>query len=189
MATVNKNPLNRQPTNYDMARPTQFKFSILKIPNTEYFITEANLPGIAFSGDAVLNTRFTSLPMMGDTINYEPIELSFNVQEDLSNWREIHDWMVGIGFPESTEQFDSAITDASSIRTSVPSVNASLASLASDATLTIMSNKNNPVIKITFKNAYPTSLAGMNFDTKDVEAQNLTSTITMNYDTYSVEVL
>ena len=132
MATIKKNPLDRQPDNYDMARPTQFMFSILKIPNTQYFITEANLPGIAFSGDAVLNSRFTSLPMMGDTINYEPLELSFNVQENLANWREIHDWMVGIGFPESTDQFDQAIIDASTLRTTVPSNNTvSLASLAS----------------------------------------------------------
>lgn len=190
MATIKKNPLDRQPDNYDMARPTQFMFSILKIPNTQYFITEANLPGIAFSGDAVLNSRFTSLPMMGDTINYEPLELSFNVQENLANWREIHDWMVGIGFPESTDQFDEAIKDAESLKTTVPSNNTvSLSSLASDATLTIMTNKNNPVIRITFKNAYPTSLAGMNFDTKDTDAQTLTSTMTMNYDTYSVEVL
>ena len=138
MATIKKNPLDRQPDNYDMARPTQFMFSILKIPNTQYFITEANLPGIAFSGDAVLNSRFTSLPMMGDTINYEPLELSFNVQENLANWREIHDWMVGIGFPESTDQFDQAIIDASTLRTTVPSNNTvSLASLASDATLTL----------------------------------------------------
>ena len=113
MAIVKTNPLDRQPDNLDLARPTQFRFSILKIPNTEYFIQEVNLPGIAFSGDAVLNTRFTSLNMMGDTVNYEPLEISFAVQENLSNWREIHDWMVGIGFPENTAQFADAISDAS----------------------------------------------------------------------------
>ena len=79
MATIKKNPLDRQPDNYDMARPTQFMFSILKIPNTQYFITEANLPGIAFSGDAVLNSRFTSLPMMGEllTMNHLSYHLTY----------------------------------------------------------------------------------------------------------------
>jgi hypothetical protein len=189
MAIVKTNPLDRQPDNLDLARPTQFRFSILKIPNTEYFIQEVNLPGIAFSGDAVLNTRFTSLNMMGDTVNYEPLEISFAVQENLSNWREIHDWMVGIGFPENTAQFADAISDAAVTRTSVSSRTANVSTLQSDATLMIMTNKNNPTVKVNFKNVYPTSLSGVSFDTKDTDAQNLTATMTMNYDYYNLEVL
>jgi len=189
MAIVKTNPLDRQPDNLDLARPTQFRFSILKIPNTEYFIQEVNLPGIAFSGDAVLNTRFTSLNMMGDTVNYEPLEISFAVQENLSNWREIHDWMVGIGFPENTSQFADAISDAAVTRTSVSSRTANVSTLQSDATLMIMTNKNNPTVKVNFKNVYPTSLSGVSFDTKDTDAQNLTATMTMNYDYYNLEVL
>ena len=189
MAIVKTNPLDRQPDNLDLARPTQFRFSILKIPNTEYFIQEVNLPGIAFSGDAVLNTRFTSLNMMGDTVNYEPLEISFAVQENLSNWREIHDWMVGIGFPENTAQFAEAISDASATRTSVPSRTANVSTLQSDATLMIMTNKNNPTVKVNFKNVYPTSLSGVSFDTKDTDSQNLTATMTMSYDYYNLEVL
>jgi hypothetical protein len=189
MAIVKTNPLDRQPDNLDLARPTQFRFSILKIPNTEYFIQEVNLPGIAFSGDAVLNTRFTSLNMMGDTVNYEPLEISFSVQENLSNWREIHDWMVGIGFPENTAQFADAISDAAVTRTSVSSRTANVSTLQSDATLMIMTNKNNPTVKVNFKNVYPTSLSGVSFDTKDTDAQNLTATMTMNYDYYNLEVL
>ena len=189
MAIVKTNPLDRQPDNLDLARPTQFRFSILKIPNTEYFIQEVNLPGIAFSGDAVLNTRFTSLNMMGDTVNYEPLEISFSVQENLSNWREIHDWMVGIGFPENTAQFAEAISDASATRTSVPSRTANVSTLQSDATLMIMTNKNNPTVKVNFKNVYPTSLSGVSFDTKDTDSQNLTATMTMSYDYYNLEVL
>ena len=189
MAIVKTNPLDRQPDNLDLVRATQFRFSILKIPNTEYFITEANLPGIAFSGDAVLNTRFTSLPMMGDTVNYEPLEISFNVQENLSNWKEIHDWMTGIGFPTNTKQFTDALTEASVTRTSTGSRGAQLSALPSDATLMIMTNKNNPTVKISFRNAYPTSLSGINFDTKDTDATGLVATMTMNYDFYELEVL
>ena len=52
------NPLARQPTNIDFARTTQFKFSLLKIPNVEYFTTTASIPGISFTGDADINTPF-----------------------------------------------------------------------------------------------------------------------------------
>jgi hypothetical protein len=83
--------IDRQPDNFDLARPTQFKFDILKIPNTVYFAQEINLPGIAFSGDAIMNSRYKAMPFMGDTLEYSPLELSFLVQENLSNYREIHD--------------------------------------------------------------------------------------------------
>lgn len=187
---VNTNVLNRQPSNLDFARTTQFRFSILKIPNTEYHVTEANLPGIAFGGDAILNTRYTSMPFMGDTLDYSPLELTFMVQEDLSNWREIHDWMSGIGFPRDTKQYADAIAEASEEKGATtkgglanPSV------LTTDATLTLLTNKNNPVIQVNFRNCYPTSLSGLSFTTQDADATPLTATVTMSYDIYEIVTL
>ena len=49
------NSLLRQPTKLDYASPTQFKFSILKLPKVEYFCTSVNVPGISL-GDAVQAT-------------------------------------------------------------------------------------------------------------------------------------
>jgi hypothetical protein len=187
---LNTNVLNRQPDNFDFARPTQFRFSLLKVPNVEYHVTEVNLPGIAFGGDAIMNTRFTSMPFMGDTLDFSPVELGFMVQENLQNWKEIHDWMTGIGFPKSTEQFDDAITEGQALKnTTNRGVNANPNVLASDATLIILTNKNNPVIKVNFKNMYPTSLSGLTFNTQDTDATPLTAQVTMNYDLYEIEVI
>jgi len=187
---LSTNVLNRQPSNLDFARTTQFRFNILKIPNVEYHITEANLPGIAFGGDAVLNTRFTSMPFMGDTLEFSPLEISFMVQEDLQNWREIHDWMTGIGFPKNTEQFKDAIAEGQELKnTTNRGVNVNPNVLASDATLTILTNKNNPVIRVNFKNMYPTSLSGLSFNTQDTDATALTAQVTMSYDLYEIETL
>src|SRR5210317_366808 len=102
------NPLKRQPDTLDFANASQFRFQLLKIPNTVYFTTEVNLPGIAFSGDAIMNSRYKAMPFMGDTLDFSPMEIQMNVQEDLSNYREIHDWMTGIGFPETPKQFADA---------------------------------------------------------------------------------
>jgi hypothetical protein len=179
------NALERQPTNLDYARPTQFRFDILKIPNTAYHVQECNLPGIAFSGDAIFNTRFKALPMIGDTLNYEPLELTFIVQENLQNYMEIHNWMTGAGFPYSNQQASDAIREGESEK----STQGRVAALTSDATLTLFTNKNNPLIEITFTNMYPTSLSALQFDTKDTEATQLTATVTMNYHIYSFKNL
>jgi len=185
------NILSRQPDNFDFARPTQFRFDMLKIPNTQYHVTEANLPGIAFGGDAVLNSRYTSMPFMGDTLDFSPMELTFIVQENLQNWREIHDWMTGIGFPKSPTQFANAVNEATQEGYKEP-INGELTNpnvLTTDATLTILTNKNNPVIQANFRNMYPTSLSGLQFNTQDTDASPLTATVTMNYDFYEIVVL
>ena len=186
------NALNRQPDNFDLARPTQFRFDILKVPNVQYFTTEVNLPGIAFSGDAIMNTRYTAIPFMGDTINFSPLELQFLVQEDLANWKEIHDWMTGIGFPKSPKQFESAINQGNETNPKPNTRKSGVANpsvLTSDATLTILTNKNNPVLQVNFRNLYPTSLSGLQYDTKDTDSTQLTASVTFNYDIYEIATL
>ena len=183
--------IDRQPDNFDLARPTQFKFDILKIPNTVYFAQEINLPGIAFSGDAIMNSRYKAMPFMGDTLEYSPLELSFLVQENLSNYREIHDWMTGIGFPQNPAEFSDAIrnTDTKDIGNAGKGNVTNPSVLTSDATLTILTNKNNPSIQVKFRNIYPTSLSGLTFDTKDTESVGLTASVTFNYDLYTIAKL
>ena len=168
---VNINSLKRQPSSLDYTHPTQFRFDILKLPNVEYTITSANVPGISMSGDAILNTRFKGVPFMGDTLIYETLNITFIVQEDLANYRELHDWITGIGFPKDNEQFDNALRNeiqtkpgalpvipkqTSNVR-NAPVVNPSV--LTSDATMHILSNKNNPKIRVNYRGLYPSSLS------------------------------
>ena len=47
----------RRPTEMDYASPSQFKFSLTKLPKVEYFCTEVNIPGLQL-GSA---TQLTSL--------------------------------------------------------------------------------------------------------------------------------
>ena len=185
---VKQNPLKRQPDTLDFAKPSQFRFQILDIPTTIYFVTEVNLPGIAFSGDAIMNSRYKSMPFMGDTLDFSPMEMTFLVSEGLSNYREIHDWMTGIGFPDNVDQFKTAISEDAGLKPTQGGSNADPSSLTSDATLTILTNKNNPSLQVSFRNCYPTSLSGLTFSTQGTDEQ-LTATVTMNYDLYDFKQL
>ena len=179
------NPLARQPSNIDFARTTQFKFSLLKIPNVEYFTFGANLPGISFTGDAEVNSRFKSIAMIGDTLDYEDLNIEFLVNEDLSNYREIHDWMTGMGFPEKTPQFTEALKENTSTATSGDTTS----TLTSDATLTILTNKNNPKVNVRFRNCYPKALSALTFNAQTTDAEQLTASVTFKYDLYEFEIL
>jgi len=186
---VEFNPILRQPSTLDFASPSQFRFNLLKIPTVEYFVTQVNVPGINFSGDATMNTRFKSIAFMGDTLDFSDLEVTFLVNEDLSNYREIHDWMVGIAFPKNTQQFADAVSADAETRPSSGSKLASPQVLQSDATLTILTNKNNPNLRVNFKNCYPSSLSGLNYNAQTSDSEQLTATATFKYDIYEFEVL
>lgn len=188
------NPLTRQPTNLDFASPSQFRFSLLKVPNVEYFVTAVNLPGVSFSGDATINTRFTSVHFMGDSMEFEDLEVTFLVNEALENYREIHDWMIGIGFPKDNQQYIDAIGSEQNMNPIASKVDNAKATgkpsvLMSDATLTILTNKNNPNLRVNFKNCFPTSLSGLSYTTQGTDTEQLTASVTFKYDIYEFQVL
>ena len=187
--------LSRQPTQLDYASPTQFKFSMIKLPKVEYFCTKVELPGISL-GESTQETRFKDIPIPGDKLTYEDLTMSFMVDENLENYREIHGWMTGLGFPKDTSQFR-ALQGASADRyptTSDVGLNKELGQikkavqddggLYSDATLFVLSSKNNANLEIRFRDIYPISLSGLDYNQQETDIQYLTASVTFAYKIY-----
>jgi hypothetical protein len=57
----------------------------------------------------------------------------------------------------------------------------------SDATLTILTNLNNPAIRIKFANVFPTDISDLQFDVQQSADTTMTATVTFRYDFYTVE--
>lgn len=188
------NALARQPTELDYADPTKFKFSITKLPKVEFFTTAANLPGINL-GEAVFPTPFKQVPVMGDDLTFDNLEITFLVDEKLENYRELHQWLVGIGFPKSRTQFSSFKKEESSTfptptgvtgdsrNTGTPS---GVQAMFGDATLTVMTSKNNPVMEVRFSDLYPVALSGLAFNQQETDVTYLTATATFTYKLYEM---
>lgn len=188
------NALARQPTELDYADPTKFKFSITKLPKVEFFTTAANLPGINL-GEAVLPTPFKQVPVMGDDLTFDNLEITFLVDEKLENYRELHQWLVGIGFPKSRTQFSSFKKDEATTFPTPTSVTgdsrntgtpSGVQAMFGDATLTIMTSKNNPVIEVRFSDLYPVALSGLAFNQQESDVTYLTATATFTYKLYEM---
>ena len=96
--------VNRQPTKLDYASPTQFKFTISQLPKVEFFTTAANVPDLTLA-DAIIPTPFKTIPVMGTNLTYGNLNINFICDEFLENYRELHDWLIAIGFPKNREQF------------------------------------------------------------------------------------
>ena len=193
MTTTNAN--NRQPTKLDYASPTQFKFSVIKLPKVEYFCTAANIPGISL-GNTSQPTPLKDIPIPGDKLDYDNLNISFLVDENLENYREIHGWLTGLGFPKDTSQFR-ALQGAGADRyptTSNVGLNKELGSikkavqddggLYSDATLFVLSSKNNSNLEIRFRDIYPISLSGLDYNQQETDIQYLTASVTFAYKIY-----
>jgi hypothetical protein len=99
-----KQSYQRQPSKFDYASPTQFKFSILKLPKVEFFCTAVNLPGITLGSDRQVGP-LKDIPIPGDKLTYSDLTMSFLVDENLENYREIHGWLTGLGFPTDYKDY------------------------------------------------------------------------------------
>ena len=187
--------IQRQPTKFDYASPTQFKFQLTKLPKVEYFTTACNIPGISLNA-TVQPTPLADIPLPGDTLTFGDLEITFLVDENLENYREIHGWMYGIGFPKSRTQFaalveankdrfptegrDSQATDAGKTKYgALP-----LGPIFSDATLNVLTSKNNANIEVRFSDVFPISLSGLNFDQQADDVTYLSATVSFKYKLY-----
>ena len=184
--------LTRQPSKLDYAAATQFKFNIIKLPKVEFFCTSVNIPGITL-GETDQATPLKEIPIPGDKLTYGALTVDFLVDENLENYREIHGWLTGLGFPRSHEQFETFINAG---KDRFPTSNATaknrdagrtedvgfdVGAQYSDATLTILSSKNNPVLEVRFRDLYPTSLTGLSYDQQAGDTSYLTGSVGFSY--------
>jgi hypothetical protein len=185
----------RQPSIIDYASPIQFRFKCSKLPEVEFACQTANVPGIGL-GEASLATPLKDISIPGDKVTYSELSISFLVDENLNNYKEIHDWIIGIGFPQNHTQF-ATLQAASSDRFPGSTAGASVPGLAhpsplaegaiySDATLTILNSKNIPKTEIRFQNVYPTSLGGLSYDVKLSDVDYLQAAASFGYMYYDI---
>ena len=189
------NAYSRQPTKFDYASPTQFKFQLLKLPKVEYFCTSVNIPGVTLS-NVDISTPLKSIPVPGTILNYGDLEMSFLVDENLENYREIHGWLTGLGFPRDHKQAKTlvdaakdrfptggksdAVTDAGKVTGSpMP-----LGPVFSDATLNVLTSKNTANIEVRFSDMFPVSLSALNFNQQAADVDYLSASVTMKYKIY-----
>ncbi len=188
------NSYSRQPTKQDYASPTQFKFGIIKLPKVEYFCTAVNIPGITL-GSFNQPTPLKAIPQPGDQLTYENLSMTFLVDENLENYQEIHGWLVGLGFPRDNAEFRNLLSSGSD---RFPVANQRVSTepgktkygttdqgpVFSDATLSILTNKNNPVTEIRFRDVFPIALSGLQYNQQAADVDYLIATVDFRYTIY-----
>lgn len=168
--------MNTLTDNKSFLSNNKYEFVIDRLPNIKFFSQTVNLPGISLSATST-PSPFVNLYNPGNQLTFEPLQISYIVDEDMKSWFELYTWMTNLGNPESLNKLG--------ILTKVAGKNNSV---MSDASLLIKTNANNPNIKISFRDMFPTDLQGVTFSS--IEGQDfLTATATFTYTHFTAEYL
>jgi len=178
-------PWNNQLSNRNYLSPVGFKFSITKVPKADFFSNSASIPGINL-GFAEQPTYLKNLPVPGDKLTYADFSLRFFVDENLTNYMEVHNWLRALGFPESLDEF-TALKEQDRYNPSTDARNA--LGEYSDGSLFIYNSNYNEVARVDFLDVFPISLSTINFDATDSDIQYVTAEATFKYSIYNITVL
>jgi len=189
------NVIDRTTTKFDYASPIQFRFKMTKLPLVEFTVQTANIPGIAL-GSTSFDTPLKDIAGVGDKVTYQTLDVSFLVDENLNNYKEIHDWITGLGFPQDHKQFKTlqgtgadrfpgTTSNTAARGTSIPQP-LDEGGIYSDATLTVLNSKNIAKTEIRFQNVFPISLGSLSYDIKASDVDYLQVNASFNYMYYDI---
>jgi hypothetical protein len=172
---------SKQIENRNFLSPVGFKFILNRAPKTAFFGNSANIPGLTL-GVAIQPSYLKMIPQPGEIIEFEDFTLRFLIDEDLTNYMQIQNWIRGLGFPDSLKE----IYNWQNTNENFEQPDKSSLNLYSDGTLQILTGASNPNFKIKFRNMFPYSLTTLQFDATDTDIQYLTAEVSFKYTIYDI---
>ena len=165
-------------------KPNSFKFVVAKLPNVTYTCQAANLPAMTL-GQAVQQTPFVDVSHPGDKVEFGDFTIQFLVNEDMSNYKELYDWIAQIGVPAGGGDWGHPISQVNN-RASVWKFDDSRGAF-SDCALIVVNSNNLPVVRIKFQDAFPIALEGLSFDITSSGMEYFTGVATFRYKVFTIE--
>lgn len=162
----------------DFLQNSQFTMSFTKLPNVMLNLQTVSIPSIGLSHQEI-GTPFSFIKEPNTKLQYSPLPVTFKLQENLDGYFDIFNWMVGLGFPESFDQYQTLQGDKPTDRTN----------LFSDAIISILTNKNNPNLRVKFVAAFPTFLSEVPFSTMETDAVMPDVAASFEYQRFTIEKL
>ena len=176
------------PSELDYLKPNGFKFLVHNLPNVSFFCQSANIPDVSL-GSPQVATPLVDYYEPGDKLAYGELLIRFLIQENMANYNELYEWLIGLGFPESHKQYTN-FSKSQSYR--FPNIRADKQQALgnfSDASLFVLDSNNNPSMKIVFQDAFPTSLSGLEFEISSGNTDYFVGVASFRYRQYMIEAV
>ena len=163
--------------NRNFLSPIGFKFTLAKKPKVSFFCNSSRIPDINL-GTAVQPSYLKDVDVPGDKLSYGDFSLRFLVDENLENYMAIHNWLTGLAYPETTEQFKNLTTDENLYR--------DFQEQFSDGSLHILNSNFRDVAIVKFKDLFPVYLTSLEFEASDTDINYFTAEATFKYTVYNI---
>jgi hypothetical protein len=170
-------PFANQIQNRNFLSPVGFKFTLAKEPKVAFFCNSARIPEITL-GIAKQPTYLKMIDVPGEILTYGDLTLKFLVDENMENYMAIHNWLTGLGFPETTQQYKELTTNDEAIRDSKEAF--------SDGSLHILNSNYRDIAIVKFKDLFPSALSSLEFDATPSDVIYLTAQVTFKYIIYDI---
>ena len=183
--TDSVSPFDKQIANRNYMSPLGFKLILTKTPKVDFLCQSANIPQISM-GTAVQPTYLKDIPVPGDKVLYDDLNVRFLVDEKMENYLAIYKWITGLGYPESLGQYEQLKKDDNRTNRMISDQGDPLYFQYSDATLQVLSSNYRPSVLINFKDAFPISLSTLEFDVSQRDYNFFTASVTFKYTIFNI---
>lgn len=151
---------------------------INKLPDFNFKVKSVDTPAINVVGVEV-PTPMQKMMVAGDTVHYDELSFTFIVDENMYNYCSVYNWLCGLGFPSSFEEFRELL--ATGLQVYNPNNRSYTVGETSDINLMILTNHKNRNIDIKYYNAFPTSLSGLSFNNSNTDSETITATVSFKF--------
>jgi hypothetical protein len=170
------------PENLNYLSQLGFRFAIKRLPMVNYFCQAASIPGVSINSMDT-PTPFTVIPHPGSRMTFEPLNIRFRVDENLKNYLEIYNWIVGISRPDNFQQTVEFLNKSGSYAVKP----GSRPTYTSDGTLFVLNSNKRVKFNVFFEELFPVSLSELQFESTSSDVQYLESQVQFRYRKFSIE--
>ena len=159
-------------TNY--LSPLEFIVNVQRLPNVKFFTQRTSIPNVSVAPiekPSPLNAIYEP----GDRLRYGDLNFSFIVDEDMSNYLEVFNWLKGLSFPENNDQYQNLQSSQEGLR--------------SDISIQILNSHKNPGIQIYYYDCFPTDLSEIPLDTTQSDIVYPEANVVFRYNYFEITKL
>ena len=167
----------KQISNRNFLSPVGFKFTLAKYPKVDFFSNSARIPELSL-GTAVQPSYLKDIDIPGEKLTFGDLTIRFLVDENMKNYMSVHNWLKGIGFPETPQQFADQTTDKDGLRDEKE--------VFSDGSLHILNSNFQDVAIVKFNDLFPVGLTSLEFDATETDINYFTAEVVMRYTVYNI---
>ena len=163
--------------NRNFLSPIGFKFTISKNNKITFFSNSTRIPELVL-GTSIQTSYLKDIDIPGDKLQFGDFTLTFLVDENLENYMLIHNWLKGLGYPETTEQFKKLNIDEDGLLDRGESF--------CDGSLHILNSNYRDVAIVKFSDLFPVSLSSLDFTASDTDINFFTAEAVFKYTVYNI---